>query len=102
MQRDIEAGAATGAVDEDGRADDLRARAAYRVERVLDGSAGRHDVVDDQHSLPRAELEPATELPAPTALRPLGIDRPQLHLTRDLMREDDAAGRRSRDGPRRD
>src|SRR5437870_13059059 len=101
MQRDIECRGATRAVDEDRRAHDLRAGGADSVERLLHRSAGGHDVVDDQDTLSRPELESATELPAPSALDPLGVDRAELQLTRDLMREDDPAGRGPRDRPRR-
>jgi threonine dehydrogenase-like Zn-dependent dehydrogenase len=102
MQWDARARGTTRAVDEDGGAHDLRAGAPYGVERVLYGAAGRHDVVDDENALAGSELEPAPELPAPTALDAFGVDRSQLHLSRDLVREDDAAGRRSGDGPRRE
>ena len=102
MERNIESRGATRAVYEDRRAHDLRSSAAHRIERVLHRSAGGHDVVDDEHALSGRKLEPATEFPAATALDPLGVDRAQLQLSRDLMREDDAAGRGPRDRPRCD
>src|SRR5258706_5297361 len=102
MQRDVARRGAARAIDEDGRADDDRTGPPHRVDRLLNGSAGRHDVVDDENALSRSELEPAPELPAATVLNALGVDRPQLHLPRDLMREDDAAGRRSCDRARRE
>src|SRR2546430_5535682 len=102
MQWDIERRGATRAVDEDRGAHDQRAGGADRVERLLHRSAGGHDVVDDQDTLSRPELESAAELPATSnAQGPLGVDRAQLKLSRDLVREDDPARRGPRDRPRR-
>jgi len=76
MQRHVEGRGATRAVDEDSRTDDERAGTPHRIDRLLNGSARRHDVVDDENALRGAELEPAPELSATTILDPLGIDGP--------------------------
>ncbi len=101
MQRYVKACSTSRAVDEDRRTHGLCAGPPHSVERVLDGSAGRHDVIDDENALRGSELEPAPELPATTVLHAFGVDRAQLQLSRDLMRENDAAGRRPGDGLRR-
>ena len=98
MERDAEIGGASGPIDDHGRADDDRVMRPHRGDRLLHRATGGHDVVDDQHPLAPRELKSASERAAGSGLIPFGVHGTQRELSRDLVREDDAARRRTRDG----
>src|SRR5439155_23039653 len=56
-----------------------------------------HDVVDDEHALVARDLESAPEDAGAAALLALGVDRADTKLSPDPVRENDPAGRRTRD-----
>ncbi len=93
VKRDIEACGPARSVDEDRSPCHGPARRADRIDRLLDRSARRHDVVDDEHRLARVDRGSATKLAARPPFAPLGVDRAQAELPRDLVRQDDAGCR---------
>ena len=97
VERDVQRRLAARSVDEDGGPEYGRSGRADGRDRLVDRSARAHDVVDDEHALAGREAEAAAEL-ATTELAALRIDSASPQLPRDLVGEDDPAGRRTRDG----
>src|SRR5439155_475098 len=91
VDRDLETRRATRSIDQDRGPHDGPARRAHRIDRLLDRSARRHDVVDNEHALACREREPAAELATGRSLAPLRIDRTHAELPRDFMGQDDPA-----------
>lgn len=96
MERDVDP--PFGTLHQDRGTDDRGARRANGVDGLLRRTARRHDVIDHKHSLALTEAKASAEFPALLALAALRIDRAAAKLARDLVGEDDAAGRGSGDG----
>src|SRR5437016_6279609 len=98
MERNIETRAAARSVDEYRGSGNHSAGGAYRVDRLVDGAARRHDVVDDEHPLAWGDREPASKLATRSSFAPLGVDRSRADLPCDLVGKDDPASCRSGNG----
>ena len=92
--RDVELRQSAGAVDERDGADDLPARGADEVDRLLDAAAARDDVLGHEHSLARRYGEAAQRERAVLLLRE---DGELVERSGDLVADEDAAEGRGDD-----